>query len=255
MEISKVTAIYFSATGTNKRSVCTIAQEFVEKIETVDVTMWNSVEQERTFEEEELVVIGAPVYGGRIYEGARERFTHFHGKNTPCIVTVTYGNRHYDDALLELADLMKTQGFRVVAGAALIGQHTYGDIQKGRPNEQDLEEDRIFAKKVKEKLQNSDWQEPHIPGNSPYKDGGNGGAFRPLTNEKCVGCGICVAKCPQGAIQADCKTIDDKCIACFRCIQVCPVKAKNMDTPEYIEFAENFSKRLEARRENEWFFD
>ena len=56
------------------------------------------------------------------------------------------------------------------------------------------------------------------------------------------------------AIGEDCAAIDgEKCIACFRCIRRCPAGAKNMDVPAYREFAENFTQKLSARRENEYF--
>lgn len=250
----KTTAVYFSATGTNKRNVSAIAEALDPNFRTLDVTMIDSIKEEQHFSADEIVVIGAPVYGGRIFEGAAERFRLLHGDGTACVVTVTYGNRHYDDALIELADLMTEQGFRAAAAAALVGEHTYGDIQKGRPDANDLTEARAFAERVLEKITAGDVSVPDIPGNHPYKEGGSGGRFRPDTADTCVGCGKCVTDCPQQAIAEDFKSIDDaKCIACFRCIKTCPAGAKCMTDPAYAVFAEDFTKKLSARRENEWF--
>lgn len=252
---SRTTAVYFSATGTSKRNVEAIAETFAADYKTLDLTRYDSAKEARYFGKDELVIIGAPVYSGRIYCGAAERFHTLHGDQTLCLITVTYGNRHYDDALLELKDLMASQGFRVIAGAALIGEHTYGAIQKGRPNDQDLEETIGFAKRIRARLASDDFSEPAIPGKYPYRDGGNGGGFRPLTDDTCTRCGLCEKECPQGAIYEDGNTIDkNRCIACFRCIRICPVGAKNMNTPEYMSFAGDFSKKLSARRENEYFF-
>ncbi len=255
----KVTAVYFSATGTNRTSVCAIASGLSKQYRELDLTGFDAGSQEITFGKDDILVIGAPVYSGRIYKGAARRFTCLKGDHTPCVVTVTYGNRHYDDALLELFDQMKSQGFCPVAAAALIGEHTFGEIQVGRPNSRDQDEDKNFALNVAAKLETegADLERMTdfvLPGSRPYMDGGSGGGFRPLTSAACTLCGLCVKACPEQAIAQDCKTIDsEKCISCFRCIRSCPQKAKNMETPDYNGFAVEFSARLAKARPNEYF--
>ncbi|MGI5893157.1 MAG: 4Fe-4S binding protein [Candidatus Merdivicinus sp.] len=252
----KSTAIYFSATDTSKKGAEAIAAAIGGgKFETINLTRFDAVPVRTEFRSDEAVVFGAPVYGGRLYRGAVERFRKLKGNQTPCILTVTYGNRDFDDALLELSDLAKELGFVPVAAAALIGEHTYGEIQKGRPNAEDLAEDAVFAEKVAQKLAANDFSQPMIPGNHPYKEGGSGGKFHPLTAENCVKCGLCARECPEGAIDpANGFAVNpERCIACFRCIRRCPVHAKNMNTPEYQEFAAAFTKRLAERKENRYF--
>jgi hypothetical protein len=61
---------------------------------------------------------------------------------------VTYGNRHYDDALLELADMAEAQGFAVKGAAALVGRHTFGQIQSDRPDSNDLDADKDVARRA-----------------------------------------------------------------------------------------------------------
>lgn len=246
-----VTAVYFSPTDTSRRGVCAMAKALGGEFSELDLTHGAA---EANFGAQELVIFGGPVYGGRLYKGQLERMAGLRGNNTPCVLTVTYGNRHYDDALLELCDWAKEHGFVPVAAAALIGQHTYGSIQVGRPNDDDLAEDAAFAEKIKAKLEAGDLSSPEIPGNRPYKDGGAGGKFRPQTDDNCVLCGLCAMECPMQAIGTDFRTIDDsKCIACFRCIRRCPMGAKNMNVPAYNEFAAMFTERLKERRENEYF--
>ena len=246
-----VTAVYFSPTDTSRRGVCAMAEELGGDYSELNLTNGAC---DANFGEKELVIFGAPVYGGRLYTGSVERMAGLKGNGTPCIVTVTYGNRHYDDALAELYDWAKDHGFVPVAAAALIGQHTYGSIQVGRPNADDMAEDKAFAAKVAAKLDAGDFSSPAVPGNRPYKEGGAGGKFRPLTDDTCVNCGLCTAECPMQAIGADNRTIDnDKCIACFRCIRRCPVGAKNMNVPAYNDFAAMFSEKLKEARSNEYF--
>ncbi|MBN1777057.1 MAG: 4Fe-4S binding protein [Clostridiales bacterium] len=248
--IQNTAKIYFSPTGNTKKSVDAMAAAVGGNILDHDVTV-DRDGAPCVFTAEDFAVFGMPVYGGRIPIAARDRLLRFRGKQTPCIVLVTYGNRHYDDALVELADLVQAQGFVVKGAAALVGRHTYGDIQAGRPGADDLAADAAFARKA---AANAVVTPPDIYGNRPYRDGGGGGGFRPLTSENCTACGICVSNCPMQAIGADCRTIDDSlCISCFRCIRKCPESAKHMNTADYLAFAESFSEQLKARRENEYF--
>jgi NADH:ubiquinone oxidoreductase subunit F (NADH-binding)/Pyruvate/2-oxoacid:ferredoxin oxidoreductase delta subunit len=50
-----------------------------------------------------------------------------------------------------------------------------------------------------------------------------------IDNDKCVGCGACLRKCPAGAIVGEPKrphyVVADKCVRCGQCRQCCPVDA------------------------------
>lgn len=243
------TVISFSPTGNSLKSAVAMAEVIGETVEIVDITADVSPEGWK-FGPEDFVIFSAPVYAGRIPKVARERLLCWKGENTPCIAVASFGNRDFDDALLEIADLAAEQGFVVKGGAAVVGRHTYGEIQMDRPNEEDLAECRAFAQKVLIQPENV---VVSIPGNRPYKDGGNGGRFRPLTTEACVGCGVCETNCPVQAIAGDCVSVSDQCISCFRCIRNCPVGAKHMDVPAYREFAAMFTERLKERKENQYF--
>ena len=247
--MKKVTLVYFSPTGTTRKSLEAMAEGIGGEGEVLDLTRPET--PVRHFEADDMVIIGMPVYVGRIPQVARERLTGISGESTPCLVVVTYGNRHYDDALLELADMAKAQGFTVMGAAALVGRHTYGEIQMERPDSSDLAADREFA--VRAFSCGKAMADNAVPGNRPYRDGGNGGQFRPLTADTCVHCGLCVRSCPVHAIADDCTTIADTCLACFRCIRICPKGAKNMDTEAYQNFAAAFSEKLKQRRENEYY--
>lgn len=246
----KVTIAYFSPTGNTKKSLVAMADSLGGVAKEIDLTDAKNAAQE-TFAADDVVIFGIPVYGGRIPTAAKDRFAGLKGENTPCLIVATYGNRDFDDALVELADMVQEQGFIVKGAAALVGRHTFGEIQVDRPDEEDLAADKQFAIGAMNKSENAPAVE--IPGNRPYKDGGKGGPYRPLTSDTCVQCGLCARLCPMQAIGEDNKTIADTCISCFRCIRRCPVGAKNMDTEAYHEFAVAFTERLKERKENKYF--
>lgn len=246
----KVSIVYFSPTGNTRKTLEAMAAAISDNISVIDLTCLRE-NLEYQFGKEDFVIFGMPVYGGRIPAIAKKRLEKLKGENTPGVVVVSYGNRDYDDALLELADFIKEKGFIVKGAAAVVGRHTYGEIQMSRPDETDFIQDKNFAAAAFAKKENM--PEVVIPGNFPYKDGGSGGKFRPLTSSDCTKCGLCVRECPVQAIAADCVTISDECLACFRCIRNCPVHAKNIDTEEYKAFADMFTRKLSLKKENKYF--
>ena len=241
----KATVICFSPTGNSRASAIAMAKAIADETEVIDLTASAAL---RMLSPSDFAIFAAPVYAGRIPYVAAERFAAITGNNTPCIIVASYGNRHYDDALLEMADIAAEQGFIVRGAAAVIGRHTYGEIQTDRPNEDDFAQMRTFAQQA---LANAGT--PAIPGNRPYREGGKGGKFRQLTGDACIHCGLCARNCPTHAIGSDHISVSEGCISCFRCIRNCPKKAKHMNTPEYNDFAAMFTQKLSQRRENEFF--
>ncbi len=70
------------------------------------------------------------------------------------------------------------------------------------------------------------------PGSSRKNKTGSWRSSRPVSTDRCTGCGICVWYCPEGCIKIKEKNgkriveIDyDYCKGCMICVQECPAKA------------------------------
>ena len=124
----KVTAVYFSPTGNTKKSVEAMAGALDPNFTVIDVTAPEQASVEREFSSEELVIFGMPVYMGRIPAAAAPRLQGLKGNHTPCILAATYGNRHYDDALAEMAGIAERNGFLIQGGGGACGTpYIWGD--------------------------------------------------------------------------------------------------------------------------------
>ncbi|MBR4311188.1 MAG: 4Fe-4S binding protein, partial [Akkermansia sp.] len=160
------------------------------------------------------------------------------------VAVVVYGNREFEDALLETTDALEDNGFRVIAAAAFIAEHSIArTIAAGRPNAEDTATAAEFGKAVAAKLASDDKTPVTVPGNYPYKDLPKMPVV-PLTLESCGGCGRCARLCPVGAIPAAAPHTTDasKCILCMRCVAVCPRRARLLPPP----VLEMFTQRLIA---------
>ena len=177
----------------------------------------------------DLLIVGVPSYAGKVPEMAVRSLRRFLGNNTPAIIVSVYGNRAYDDTLIELKDLMESHGFKLLSAAAVIAQHSiFPKIAEGRPNADDMEKLHEFASKSRELLiqipKMSAVSRLMVKGNRPYRD------TKPIplhpegSKGKCISCHACVKMCPVGAItmKEPYKTNEKKCISCGRCVVVCP---------------------------------
>lgn len=203
-----------------------------------------------------ITVIVMPVYGGRIAETALERMKDIRGENSLAVPVVVYGNRDYDDALLELRDWCIAHDFIPVAGAAFIGEHSYSrpdrPIAAHRPDEHDLQIALEFGREIKRWLHTltnrSEWGELKVKGNFPYKAKGPKTLQTPLTDTGlCSQCGFCIEICPVQAIRLEEEIVSnaETCIKCCACVKQCPAEARIFDTPYTDMLFKNFSNRRE----------
>lgn len=239
MEIKKVSLVYFSPTGTSKKVLEGIAQGIgIENIERIDLTLPVNDLQPSSLFSDELVLIGAPVYGGRLPVDAVTRFKQLKANKTLVILVVLYGNRDFEDALLELKHITIELDFIPVAGGAFIGEHSFASkdapIANGRPDAQDIQIAKEFGEKIKDKIaalnSPSDQLDLNVSGRYPYEaNGARTMAISPVTEDEiCTVCGTCASVCPTAAIIVnDSVTTEiEHCIRCCACIKSCPAGAR-----------------------------
>ena len=142
---SIVRVAYFSPTHTTK----TVAEEVAgalaaplgASVEIVDLTLPGHRPADVSCGADDVLVFGFPVYAGRVPVLLRDEFAHLIGQDTPAVIVGLYGNRDFDDALLEAADLLGERGFDVVAAGAFIGEHSLtARVGSGRPDDADVAE-------------------------------------------------------------------------------------------------------------------
>ncbi len=230
MKNRKVWAVYFSPTGGTRRYVCAVAQGLSDQYEEIDLTDRFMRAQEHAFSADDLMVVGVPVYYGRIPQMDGGLLKTLRGENTPAVLVVSYGNRAYEDALLEMGDCLVQQGFDTVGAGAFVAPHTFSErIGKGRPNEEDLRVAAGFAAELKARGAHGKLK---LPGNRPYREFQTV-PFAPKGGKNCNDCGTCARICPAGAIEKSDykKTEKDTCIRCLACVKQCPQKARSVSGP------------------------
>lgn len=255
-------SVFFSPTGTSRSIVQAMSRGIGRESETVlDITC-AIPSSTPAFSEEDLVVVGVPVYGGRLPVTATERLKSLKGSNTPVVAVVVYGNRAYGDALVELCDLCVEQGFRLVGASAFIGQHTFSSAEKPialhRPDQQDVSEAEAFGRQIKEQAPDAVLDRLSLPGNRPYKAAMQPGVAATDTDmATCTQCGACAARCPVQCItMVDGKpqTAPDGCIWCMACVQSCPTGARRIVLPKIDEIAERLYTNCQARLNPDLFY-
>lgn len=253
----KATTVYFSATYTTKKIVEYVANQLSNDITTYDITNDNSLD-EVSIPKKELLIVGIPVYAGRVPAMAIDRIRRFKGEGTRAVAIAVYGNRDYDDALLELSDILSDNGFQVISGGAFIAQHSiFPKVGANRPDDADFEQLKGFAMETKKMLETDikEWLPISIKGNHPYKIPGSIPIF-PSGTSSCKECGKCAQLCPVGAIPlSQPKEVDEtKCIKCGRCIVVCPTQSRQFQGMPYTLASEKFNSAYKERKEPEMFF-
>lgn len=167
--------LYFSATCGTAKVVKAVAAGMKDIYEEYDITSPISRKESITFNSNDLVIIGVPVYAGRVPQFLIDYFCKVKGNHTPAVFVTVYGNCNYDDALLELKNTLERNGFVGISAGAFIAEHSNtSKVGTNRPDAKDLKIAKEFGAVIKTKLENAEdiLQLPQliVKGNTPYKE-------------------------------------------------------------------------------------
>ncbi len=271
MRPRKVWAVYFSGTGTTEKTVKRIAQTAARHLD-VPCECVNfarpQVRQERLrFSIDDLVIFGTPVYAGRVPNVLLPYLKeNVRGDGALAVPVVLFGNRNYDDALIELRNILQEDHFACIAAGAFVGEHSFSrTLGAGRPDTEDMALIEGFGEAVAQKVENLPYvpEEPvAVRGEDPirpyYKPRDRHGNFinilkvKPKTDlDKCDSCGLCAQLCPMGSIDvSDPSQVTGICIKCGACVKGCPTGAKYYDDEGYLyhqhELEEMYARRADV---------
>ena len=251
----KTYAMYFSPTGGTKK-VLNIFSNVWKINGWIDLSKADELMTGIEFSAEDVCVVAVPSFGGRVPEVALERMKRWQGNGATAVLVVTYGNRAYEDTLLELKEALVSNGFVPKAAVAAVTEHSIvHEYGKGRPDAADKETLRVFAEDIKAFLESGKENgELKVPGDYPYRERSNS-VMVPMATSDCTGCGSCAVRCPVGAISPTNPTITDanKCISCMCCVAVCPWDGRKLPDEMLAAVAEKIKDACATRKENELF--
>lgn len=252
-----VLQIVFSPTGGTKKVTDTITKAWEMSVNEIDLTNAEINYAAFSLKKDDIAIIAVPSYGGRVPPLAAQRISKIRGNQVRCVIVCVYGNRAYEDTLIELNDIAEKSGFKVIAAIAAIAEHSImHQYAAGRPDAKDKHDLQIFAKKILEKINRSmaETSTLQIPGNYPYKKAGGVGLV-PKADNKCTNCKLCAENCPAQAISKENLKVTDrkKCISCMRCVVKCPQSARKVNGAMVSAATLAMKKACSTRKENELY--
>lgn len=272
--IRNVVGLFFSPSGETAKITKKITKEIAGRLddicaEDVGFSYVDLLKEEDRdalcFDGETVVVIGMPVYSGRIPEICRPMIRAMQGNGALTVAVVSYGNNSYGDALYELYSFAGDQGFSVISAGAFVAQHAvFAKVAEDRPDAYDVQQMIEFGKISANKVRRFACTEIEAMRGrpAPLEVKGSMPSKKPLrlpihptANALCIKCGACSEVCPVGAIDPENPRKVDarKCISCTACIRVCEQDARGFFGPMSRASRLAFEKLCNKRKDPEWF--
>lgn len=241
----KLYSLYFSPTGGTLKAARLLSSTWNCEITEVDLSDRKIDTGSLKFEKDDICFVSVPSFGGRVPQFIIPKLKSMTGNGCRAIIVTAFGNRAFDDTLLELKNTLEPQGFVCVGAAAAVTQHSIAPCYgTGRPDADDEKELHDFSVKLKAATESDTAAPVSVPGKYPYKETGKS-LIKPSADDKCIRCGICSSHCPVNAIPEDdpSATDSDKCISCLQCVHICPQKARHVN-PDILKAVEQKLKSV-----------
>lgn len=257
--------VFFSPTGSSRNmaqeTARVLAQDLAQNMALARDDDWDWTFPEgraaaHTLGPEDVLVFAFPVYAGRIPPLLMDSLARLAGHGARAVLLAVYGNRHYDDALLEAVDLFVAKGFSVPAAGAFVAEHSMtAKVGAGRPDAEDMAALGDFASRAARIIASGERANVVVPGNRPYKALPPAADIRPQTLDSCTQCGLCASVCPVRVVDADnAAQVALGCLRCCACVKICPEQAKYFDNPQVDKIVAMLECNCLERREPEVFF-
>ncbi|MEG0391398.1 MAG: ferredoxin [Anaerovoracaceae bacterium] len=255
-------ASYFTGTETTKKIVTTIAQTLDPNYIDDDFSSLNRRQTPLTYAPGDVVIFGVPVIAGRVPNLLLKYLDTIEGNGAFAVPIVLYGNRNFDDSLIELRDILEKGQLKTIAAGAFVGEHSFSKtLGKGRPDADDMEIARLFGRRIAKILQEGSYgNTPVLVDGTPYPYRGyyqprdrkenpiDIRKVKPLTNAQCDDCKLCAEICPLGSIDFEqVSNISGICMKCCACVKRCPKGAKYYDDPGYLYHQQELEEIYQRR--------
>ena len=253
----KAGIFYFSGTGNTFR-VAEVFGNYLKQlgynIDYIDVAKKN-----QTIDDYELLVFGSPTYSKVASQKVVDFIKNFEFNDLSNTKAITFITHSWGEAYghIVMADELSNKGIEVISSLALLMPNNHYALTGKRNNDEEMTKmykevvsrihlvinsvdtgPKIFdqrgkVKKSAFKQLNKILRKKWIPN--------YGTNYLTINDDICVGCNLCVQKCPTQNIVSSVSKIEmlDKCLACVKCYNACPVNAFLVNGKQIRPYTEN----------------